>query len=622
MREGQSLQRKIAPIPSVGPPAAGIIQVPVPTASIVWAHPATGLNMPPWTSKRAQSAVVFAAFLVLTVALFRNAWLSPMHRWVGVAGDASQFAWFLRWFPHAVSHGQNPLLTDHINFPDGVNLMWNTSAPLAALVLSPVTLALGPVFAYNVFVTLGVTLSGWCAFLMLRRYVRSPVAAAVGALLYGFSPYVLSHARAHANLPAAFIPPLMFLVLDELLVRQRRSAWATGALLGGLAFVQLMVSSELLATEFVVATLGLLVLAALFPRHVLQRAEHAAIGLAIGATTATALSALPLLVMVAGRQHPRTGALWGPDIFVSDLVSFVIPRGHVLIQPAWTSDVTERLTDACCPAESGTYLGLPLLLLLTVIVARMWRRPIVRITGLIAVGAAVLSMGPHLHVTGVVTKQTLPFEVFTHLPIIDNMLAGRFMLYVYLMAAVLVAVALDALGPEPMRRRVGGVAVVFLALVPLVPQPTVVTSKESTPAFFRDGAKQIRKGSVVLVAPFARDTDTAEPMLWQAVADMRFRMPSGYAIGPDRDGRMSYLPIPTKLSTTMQEIQRGAAPLQLDGPMRAALASDMRDMQLDAVVVGPMRNRADMVRFFTGLLGRAPRRIGGVELWPDVQSLI
>ena len=552
--------------------------------------------------------------------MFRNAWISPTHRWVGVAGDASQFTWFLRWFPHAVVNGQNPLLTDHINFPDGVNLMWNTSVPLPALVLAPVTLTLGPVFAYNVFVTLAVTLSGWCAFLMLRRYVRSPVAAVVGAALYGFSPYVLSHARAHPNLPAAFIPPLMFLVLDELLVRQRRSPWTMGPLLGGMAFVQLMISSELLATEFVVASLGLLVLIFLFPRQVRARADHGAVGLAIAATTAMVLSALPLLVMVAGRQHPRTGAIWGPDIFVSDLVSFVIPRGHVLLQPAWASDVTGKLTDACCPAESGTYLGLPLLLLLVVIGARLWHRPIVRITGLVAAGAALLSMGPHLHVGGVVTKQRLPFEVFTHFPIIDNMLAGRFMLYVYLMAAVLIAVALDALGPATMRRRVGAVAIVFLALLPLVPQPTVITSKESTPAFFRSGAKEIRKGTVALVAPFARDTDTSEPMLWQAVADMRFRVPSGYAIGPDRDGRMSYLPVPTRLSTAMQEIQRGASPPSLDESTRLVLTTDMRAMKIAAVVVGPMGNREAMVAFFTDLLGREPRRTGGVELWTDVEA--
>ena len=42
--------------------------------------------------------------------------------------------------PRALAEGTNPLLTDRLNAPDGVNLMWNTAVPLVALAVAPVTL--------------------------------------------------------------------------------------------------------------------------------------------------------------------------------------------------------------------------------------------------------------------------------------------------------------------------------------------------------------------------------------------------------------------------------------------------------------------------------------------------
>ena len=42
--------------------------------------------------------------------------------------------WTLGWPPHALAMGQNPWLTDHLDFPAGVNLMW-TPTPLAPALL-------------------------------------------------------------------------------------------------------------------------------------------------------------------------------------------------------------------------------------------------------------------------------------------------------------------------------------------------------------------------------------------------------------------------------------------------------------------------------------------------------
>ncbi|MGH9182014.1 MAG: hypothetical protein ACRDY5_09910, partial [Acidimicrobiales bacterium] len=315
---------------------------------------------------RRERVAALVAYLVLAVVLFSATWVSAQGRWIGDGGDPPLFMWFLRWVPYALSHGVNPLVTSHLNLPDGVNLMWNTPVPLAGLLAAPLTVAMGPILAYNVLVTLAVALSAWCAYLMLRRYVASPWAAGLGGLLYGFSPYVLAHARAHLNLTAALVPPLMLLLLDDVLVRQRRPPLVDGLLLGLLAAGQLLLSEELLASEMLVALLGLAVLVALNGRRSLEpaRVAHACRALAVALAVSLAIVAWPLHVQFFGPQRVRGGTLWRSGVFVSDLLAFVVPSGNQALSSAWTRSVTEQFSSACCVAEKNAYLGVPLLALL------------------------------------------------------------------------------------------------------------------------------------------------------------------------------------------------------------------------------------------------------------------
>src|SRR3954468_19344768 len=137
------------------------------------------------------SAVVLGAYVALAVAVFSGAWRDPATRWVGNDFDPILFIWHLRWMPFALGDGHNPLLSNYMAYPDGFNLMWNTSILLPAFVLSPITLLLGMIVAYNVLATLALALSAWCAYFALRRYAR-PLPAAIGGLLYGFSPFMFA----------------------------------------------------------------------------------------------------------------------------------------------------------------------------------------------------------------------------------------------------------------------------------------------------------------------------------------------------------------------------------------------------------------------------------------------
>ena len=58
--------------------------------------------------------------------------------------DTDQFAWYMRYAAEAVAHGHLPaLVTQRLNAPRGISLMWNPSFLLPSLVMVPVTLLAG-----------------------------------------------------------------------------------------------------------------------------------------------------------------------------------------------------------------------------------------------------------------------------------------------------------------------------------------------------------------------------------------------------------------------------------------------------------------------------------------------
>ena len=337
-------------------------------------------------------------FLGLAVLLLGSTWTSPTNRTLGAGvGDPGLFTWFLRWTPFAVGRRISPFVSDYLNHPDGINLMWNTWLPLPGLLLSPLTLFLGPVLTLNVLLTLAYSLSAWSAYLAIRRYVPSHGAAACGGLVYGFSPAMIGHSH-HPNLILIFLLPWLFVLLDEILVHQRRSPVWLGVALGALAAAQLLIGAELFA-GMVLLGLVLLVVLVVVHRHSLRdRGLYAATAFAVCLVVFELLAALPLRAQIAGpgRVHRDvTEEVRG----ASDLLAFVTPSRVSAIAP----EVAIRLGDQFAGTKE-TYLGIPLLILVAVVFARR-RSPVVRIGFAMLVVCMVLSLGSRLRVGGLVTSR-------------------------------------------------------------------------------------------------------------------------------------------------------------------------------------------------------------------------
>src|ERR1700690_3816327 len=57
--------------------------------------------------------------------------------YIGKGVDPQLLMWLVAWWPHALSHGLNPLYPRAVWAPDGVNLAWSTCMPLVSLPAVP-----------------------------------------------------------------------------------------------------------------------------------------------------------------------------------------------------------------------------------------------------------------------------------------------------------------------------------------------------------------------------------------------------------------------------------------------------------------------------------------------------
>ena len=127
-----------------------------------------------------------------------------------------------------------------------MNLAQNTASPLLGLLTAPLVPVLTPIARVNLLLVLGMPVSATAAFVVLRRWRVWGPAAALGGLLYGFSPYMVGQSRYHIELIFVPLPPFIALTVVSILQR-RGSSLRLGIQLGLLASAQYLISPEITA---------------------------------------------------------------------------------------------------------------------------------------------------------------------------------------------------------------------------------------------------------------------------------------------------------------------------------------------------------------------------------------
>ncbi len=372
--------------------------------------------------------------------MWHNAWVNPFATQLGGLGDADEYAWFLAWMPYALGHGLDPLISHYANFPSGVNLMWNTSVILPSFIMSPVTVIFGAAFSYNILMTAAPALSATFAYVAFRRWT-APLPSATGALIFGFSPYVISQSFGHVAQTLILSAPLMLIVLDRLLVVQATTSWKDGLLLGVLAWAQLLTGEEVLAMEAVTAAIVVVVICALNWSCVVARVRYCVSGLVTAAGSFLVLSAPFLGVQYLGPDKVQNPHPY--DVYVSDLFNFFVPTDITKLAPASALAVSSHFTGN--GSEQGAYVGVPFLVFIAITIFFTRRRGVTWAAFAVVLGAGVISMGPTLHVVGDITSFRLPGDILHHLPVLQNLLPDRFAGPMFLGVGLLVALGLDEL---------------------------------------------------------------------------------------------------------------------------------------------------------------------------------
>lgn len=571
----------------------------------------------PVAGGRLRAAVDLLLYLALAVALFHDAWVDPTRRFIGVDSDARIFIWWIAALPHALSHADNPFFTTWIHWPVGVNAMWNTSVIFPALVVAPITVTAGPVAAYDLLTTAAIAGSAFAMRTAAHRYVGHASAATVAGLVYGFAPAHLAQAYGHLNFDLLVFCPLVLLLADEVLVRQRRRVRTMGLCLGLAAVAQLLTGEEVLVLCAVVALPAIAALALAHRERVAAHLPYARRVAVIAAVVAVAVAAYPLWLQFFGPQRLTTTVQQPPPWTIgTDLTTFFLPNQLQQFRPAavaaWNGKVGNSLVE-----DSG-YVGIPLLTLCVVGALGRRRRPVALVASTVALVAAVLSLGTRLEVDGRVVAHPLPWAAFRHLPLLEDVVPARFVLVGGVGVALLAALATDAAMGAPRWRRRGGLLLTAVALASVTPHLPFPVTADRTPAAFRTGylARTLPEATVVLLVPFTGE-DSSRVLLWQADAQLRFRMPVGFAIVPDS----SYDHLPSVLLDTLAAIDAGARPPALSPPLAALLRRDLGRLGVDVVVVGPGPRHQISVAFLTELLRRAPQSSGGVDVWYNVADV-
>ena len=152
--------------------------------------------------------------------------------------DVSSYVWDLWWVAHQAAHLGNPWFTSQLAAPTGIQLGYDTTMPLAGLVMAPVTLMAGPAAS---FFLLTIAMPGLLCYVMYRaaRLRLRPAGAITAGALFGLSSMLAWQDWYHLNIAAGTLALPMTMEAAVRLRRcpSRRQGIILGAVIGGSVLV-------------------------------------------------------------------------------------------------------------------------------------------------------------------------------------------------------------------------------------------------------------------------------------------------------------------------------------------------------------------------------------------------
>ncbi|MEX0873709.1 MAG: hypothetical protein WD646_11590 [Actinomycetota bacterium] len=570
-----------------------------------------------------KDALVIGAYLLLAAYVCIRYWADldgissynpPDHTW---------FQWIFSHGAYSVRHMENPLFSIRQNFPDGVNMMANTSLLGVTLPFAPITVLAGPQLTYVLFLTLGLAATAATAYWLLSRHlVGSRSAAFVGGAFLGFAPGIISHANGQPNFVSNFLLAIIVarvLSLGDLPHRRLRS----GLILGLLVTYQIFINEEMLL-------ITALACAAIVVVYALQRWPEArarltsfATSLSVAGVVVVVLAGLAILYQFTGPQSYR--GLQAFQDLGEDLKGFVTFGRDAIAGTPYVAQPIEL-------AEQNTWLGWPLVVVSVLIAIALWRRSLAaRTTAVVGAVFAFLSLGPEVTFDGRPTGIPGPWRLIPDdLPIVELVIPTRLSLVAVGAVGVLLALAWDHAVRALRRdrpshhRAVSALTIIAItaALIPILPRPLPTESGQPLPRFITSNAwrRFVPDGRTLVPVPIPSFFHGVSTLRWSASTQHAFAVPAGYFVGPDRRGRGIWgAPYRPTTSLVYAAMDTGVVPSVTAADADRAI-EDLTYWRASVVVLGKHPDEATLRELMTRLLG-SPRRIDDVWLW-DVRELV
>jgi hypothetical protein len=471
-------------------------------------------------SRDALGLIALGVYLALAAFYFGHGLIEHFRdTTIGMGSDPGLFAWFLQWWPHALTHRLNPFVTDLLWSPHGFNVTWTTCVPLLAVAVWPITAIAGPAAAFNLICLIALPLSGWAAFLLCRRLGGQWWPSLLGGYIFGFSAYTLGQQTCgHIHLTVALFVPLTVLVAIEGITGEF-SPPRFLLILTALIVAQFLVCIEVFATMTMFAAMALLLGHSFAPPDVRRRILRALPYLA-GAYLLALIVVSPYLYYMLAYHAPQESRL----SYSTDLLNLIVPaptQALGAIPAIARLSATFRLSAI---AEVDAYVGPPLLILFAIYVWGHWREPLCRLLAEMFLVVCVLSFGARLHAGGHELFR-LPGIIFGVLPILDKLVPSRFMAFGFLILAIATARWFSA-SPIGIAPKIGFAILIVLFTLPNFSSQFWLRPLD-TPAFFATPAyrQYLRRDENVLIVPFGMRGDS---MRWQGETGYYFRLAGGW----------------------------------------------------------------------------------------------
>ncbi|HEV7961511.1 MAG TPA: hypothetical protein VGP57_03130 [Actinoplanes sp.] len=580
-----------------------------------------------WRTLTWRDVLAIGSFIAVALFITAPLWLNLDHELRDDPQDQAFFEWMLAHGARVLTDGVYPFFSDRMNYPDGVNMMANTSVLAVSLPMTPITLMFGPHVAFNLFLTLALAATGISWYLVLsRQFVASRLAAWVGALFCTFAPSMISHAGGHPNIVSQFLVPLI--IWRTLELRTGRTV-RNGLILAGLLIWQAFINLEIL---FMTAVgLGIFCSVMAISRRDTHPGERRAflrgIGLAAGVTLA--VLAYPLSVQFFGPQSYQ-GLPQFVRNFGADLGSFT---AYAQRSVAGNSATAGRLAQNA--SEQNAFFGWGLVILFFGLIAWMRRNVAVVTLGAVALLFAAMSLGPRIYLNGINTGVPGIWAVLHSVPVLNSAVPTRWALAIAPVVGIVLALgcqrASDLVKAQPSARgpvRVAMITAVAMALVPLVPTPLETAPMAPVPQFVTSGAwKQYVDDNHTVVSLPLPDSSYPDPLRWSAYTHQDMRIASAYALLPNQnpldptDKTALFSPPWRPTSGLMASIKQGNPTPEITDTRREMTLADLRYWKAGVIVLTPQERDIEMLRAMSDLLGFQPTWTGGAWIW-NVRNLV